>query len=283
MKLTKEQFKHVFPNAADIDEVVAAMKKMFPKYDITTPEREASFLAQCGHESGGFRVRLENLNYSAKSLDAVFGKYFVKAGRDAKAYERQPEKIANIVYASRMGNGDTASGDGWKHRGRGYIQLTGHDNYAAFAKSIGMSIDDVIEYLDTVEGALESALWFWKANKLNDLADNNDIKNMTKRINGGFNGLEDRTKHWKEILEILGGKAIVESHGESKTTAIPTGNLKLGSRGDAVKKLQEKLKVTPASGAFGPTTQKAVIAFQKQNGLTPDGIVGPKTYSKIVG
>lgn len=282
MKLTKEQFMHVFPNAKDVDELLAAMKEMFPKYDITTPEREASFLAQCGHESGGFRVRTENLNYSAKSLNAVFAKYFVKAGRDAKAYERQPEKIANVVYANRMGNGDTESGDGWKHRGRGYIQLTGHDNYAAFAKSIGKTIDEVIAYLDTVEGALESALWYWSTNGLNKFADSGDIVTMTKRINGGTIGLEDRKKHWYELLEVMGGKV---THTESvKPVAKATvATLKSGDRGPAVKDLQEKLGVKPASGVFGPTTKAVVIAYQKANGLVADGIVGPKTYAKIVG
>ena len=278
MKLTKEQFKHVFPNAKDVDELLSAMKKMFPKYDINTEAREASFLAQCGHESGGFRVRTENLNYSAKALDAVFGKYFKRGGRDAEEYARQPEKIANVVYANRMDNGDTDSGDGWKFRGRGYIQLTGKHNYSNFAKSVGMSIDEVIDYLDTVEGALESALWFWKENSLNKFADKGDIKNQTKRINGGFNGLEDRMKHWEEIMHMIGGE--VKAKSTDKST-LGSRTLKSGSRGDDVKELQLKLGVKPASGSFGPTTHRAVVNFQKKHGLVADGIAGPNTLGKM--
>lgn len=280
MKLTKQQFTHVFPNAKDVDELLAAMKEMFPKYDITTPEREASFLAQCGHESGGFRVRTENLNYSAKALDSLFGKYFKRGGRDATEYERQPEKIANVVYANRMGNGDTESGDGWKHRGRGYIQLTGHDNYAAFAKSIGKSIDEVIEYLDTVEGALESALWYWSTNGLNKYADSGDIVTMTKRINGGTIGLEDRKKHWHELLEVMGGK--VETKSEPKTVEEKlTRVLRKGDRGSDVEELQKKLGVKPVTGVFGNKTLQAVKSFQRKNNLAADGIVGPKTFGKM--
>ena len=280
MKITKEQFNHVFPNAKDVDELLAAMKKMFKKYDINSEAREASFLAQCGHESGGFRVRTENLNYSAKALDAVFGKYFKRGGRDAEEYARQPEKIANVVYANRMDNGDTDSGDGWKFRGRGYIQLTGKHNYSNFAKSVGMSIDEVIEYLDTVDGALESALWFWKENGLNKFADKGDIKNQTKRINGGFNGLEDRMKHWDEIMHMIGGEIKV-AKPESKVKLERV--LRKGMSGADVKELQVKLGVKPVNGTFGPTTLKAVINFQRKHDLAADGIVGPKTFAQIVG
>lgn len=275
--LDKENFERIFPNAKDVDELYSAMEEMLPKYEINNTKRIAGFLAQCGHESGGFRVRTENLNYSAKALDAVFGKYFKKAGRDATEYERQPEVIANIVYADRMGNGDTESGDGWKHRGRGYIQLTGKNNYDNFASHIGVSTAEVIDYLDTVEGALESACWFWKENNLNKYADEGDVKGMTKRINGGYNGLKDREHHWEEILEAMGEKT-----EQKEETPKLKGLLKAGSRGAEVMEIQKILGVKPASGVFGPTTKTAVLNYQKEHGLTADGIVGPKTYAQML-
>ena len=140
--LTTAQFSKLFPNCKDPAGWVDAMNEVFPKYGIDTPKRIASFVAQCGHESGGWRVFSENLNYSAKSLDAVFGKYFVRAGRNAEDYARQPEKIANVVYANRMDNGDADSGDGWKYRGRGPIQLTGKANYSAFAADMDVDVID---------------------------------------------------------------------------------------------------------------------------------------------
>ena len=146
----------------------------------------------------------ENLNYSAEALDRVFPKYFKNAGRDAEDYHRQPEKIANVVYASRMGNGDTDSGDGWKFCGRGLIQLTGRENYTWFAASLDMDVDDVPAYLETYEGAVQSACFFWESNDLNKWADDGDILTLTKRINGGTIGLEDRKKHYAHALEVLG-------------------------------------------------------------------------------
>lgn len=164
--------------------------------------RIAGFIAQVAHESGGFNAVAENLNYGYKGLLGVFKKYF-PTEELAKQYERQPEKIANRVYANRMGNGDEASGDGYKHRGRGLIQLTGKDNYTRFAKAMDMTIDEAIAYLETTQGAVESAGWFWNTNKLNDLCDKNDFITLTKRINGGTIGLEDRKHHYDTVLEAL--------------------------------------------------------------------------------
>ena len=166
--------------------------------------RLSHFLAQTSHESGGFRLIEENLNYSADGLNKIFPKYFIKAGRDAQAYHRQPEKIANVVYASRMGNGDTASGDGYKFRGRGLIQLTGRSNYTALSTDLGVNIEETVAYLTTPEGAVESAAWFWNKNGLNSLADKDDVVAVTKRINGGTIGLEDRQKHTAHFKNILG-------------------------------------------------------------------------------
>lgn len=203
LPITKEQFSSILSGNPDAGSWYEPLQKILPKYDIDTTLRMAAFVAQCAHESGQFKVVRENLNYSAEGLNKVFPKYFKNAGRDANAFARQPEKIANVVYANRMGNGDIASGDGWKHRGRGLIQLTGKDNYTLFAKDVGMSVNDAIAYLETKEGAIESACWFWKKNGLNSLADAQDMKTLTKRINGGFNGLEDRMKYYEKALSVM--------------------------------------------------------------------------------
>jgi putative chitinase len=186
-----------------VDHWTEVLQQLLPDYEINTPKRMAAFIAQCAHESGGFRFLKENLNYKAESLVRVFPKYFPDINL-AKAYEKKPEKIANRVYANRMGNGNEASGDGWRYCGRGLIQLTGKDNYSWFAGSIQVSVEEAAEYLQTFEGAAQSACWFWETNNLNKEADAGDIKTMTRKINGGFIGLEDRIKHYKHALEVLG-------------------------------------------------------------------------------
>jgi len=202
VELNLEKLKKCVPNNKDHAGLMNAFNKVFEKYEINTKERVAGFLAQCGHESLDFTVLKENLNYGAKGLRGTFSKYFPDDATAAK-YERKPEMIANRVYASRMGNGNEASGDGYKFRGRGAIQLTGCSNYTAFAKDVGKTIDETIVYLETLEGAIESACWFWKKNGLNEIADKKDITLMTKRINGGTIGLEDRKKHWEKNLQVL--------------------------------------------------------------------------------
>jgi putative chitinase len=200
--LTEQILSQICTKNKNVGELLIALINVLDKYDINTNKRIAGFLAQCGHESADFTVLKENLNYGAAGLRGTFGKYF-KDDATAKAYERQPEKIANKVYASRMGNGDEKSGDGYKYRGRGAIQLTGHDNYKAFAASIGQSIPDTITYLETLEGAIESAAWFWKKNGLNATCDADDIVAMTKKINGGTIGLEDRKAHYLKAKSLL--------------------------------------------------------------------------------
>lgn len=274
MTITKDQVEQLLHGNPDIDEWSSAMSLLFPKYEINTPARIAGFVAQCGHESQNFKTLEENLNYSAEGLNRTFPKYFVKAGRDAQAYHRQPEKIANVVYANRMGNGDTASGEGWKFRGRGVIQLTGKDNYSRFAKYVGKSIDDTIEYLKTKQGALESACWFWKTNGLNEIADSGDIVAMTKRINGGTIGLEDRQKHYTHALAVLGGKATAAPATASTT-------LRKGDKGPQVVKMQKALGIA-SDGDFGPGTETALKRWQAANGLTADGVAGPKTLAKLL-
>ena len=166
------------------------------------PKRMAAFLAQVAHESGGFNFVNEGLNYSAVGLNKTFKKYFPTV-TSAKPYARNPAKIANKVYANRMGNGPESSGDGYKHRGRGLIQLTGKDNYARFAKSISKTVDEAIAYLETSEGAVASAGWFWDVNKLNIYADKGDFVGLTRRINGGIIGLADRKHHYQLALKAL--------------------------------------------------------------------------------
>jgi putative chitinase len=187
------------------DAVIAMIPDTAAKFQINTPLRLAHFLAQCGHESGGFRVTSENLNYSAKGLNGIFRKYFPTEAA-AAAYARNPQKIANKVYANRMDNGNEASGDGYKFRGRGYIQLTGRANYTLFGKAIG---EDIANNPDSVSGkhALLSAAWFWSKNGLNKLADGGAgdavVTSITKRVNGGTIGLADRIKHFKEYYHLL--------------------------------------------------------------------------------
>ena len=187
------------------DAVIAQIPDTAAKFEINTPLRLAHFLAQCGHESGGFRLAKENLNYSAKGLVGTFNKYF-KTEADAKPYERQPQKIANRVYGGRMGNGPEASGDGSKFCGRGYIQLTGKDNYTAFGKSINEDICSNPEKVAT-DYPLLSAAWFFNKNKLHVMADGGAtdavVTSITKRVNGGTIGLPDRIKHFKEFYSLL--------------------------------------------------------------------------------
>ena len=182
----------------------AALEAAMQEFSINTADRVAMFIAQVMHESGKLAFVSENLNYKAASLDAVFPKYFKNAGRNAEEYAKQPEKIANVVYASRMGNGDTASGDGYRYRGRGLIQLTGKDNYRACSEGLGQDLVDDPSYLETPEGACRSAAWFWDKNNLNESADAGDILTNTKRINGGTIGLDDRKYHYEAALALLG-------------------------------------------------------------------------------
>ena len=203
--ITIELLQKVCPKTKKetLEKYVEPLNECRNKYSIDeNDERVACFIAQIAHESGQFVYMEENLNYSAKGLLSVFKKYFPTEAL-AKQYERQPEKIANRVYANRMGNGPEESGEGFKFKGRGLIQLTGKDNYTRFARDANMTLDDVVSYLKTVKGAVESACWFWHINKLNDLCDKKDFITLTRRINGGTNGLEDRKHHYDIVKEEL--------------------------------------------------------------------------------
>ena len=204
--ITKEQLKELIPGNPYLNEWHEALEQLLPDYEINTPQRIAAFIAQCAHESGGFRAIKENLNYKAATLRKIFPKYFA-TDELANAYASMPNKqeaIANRVYANRMGNGDEHSGDGYRYCGRGLIQLTGKQNYQNFADSIETSVEDASEYLATFEGAAQSACWFWESNNLNRFADVGDIKGLTKAINGGYIGLDDRIKHYNHALHVLG-------------------------------------------------------------------------------
>jgi putative chitinase len=199
---TQEKLAECLHKNPDVTELYEVLCELLPKYAITTRDRVAAFLAQCGHESADFTILKENLNYSGDSLKKVWPRHFGD-DIDINAYHRNPEAIANRAYRDRMGNGDEASGDGWKFRGRGAIQLTGRNNYTAFANDVGMDVESVVEYLETLKGAVESACWFWHKNGLNALADERDNTKMTKKINGGTIGLEDRKQHLIHCLNIV--------------------------------------------------------------------------------
>lgn len=209
MKFTQDQLIQIIVGNTNADKWYTALtsatpekKSIIDRYELNTVNRLAGFLAQCAHESARFTVIRENLNYRVEGLRKTFPKYFPT---DAKAqeYAHKQEKIANRVYASRMGNGDEASGDGWRYSGRGLIQLTGKDNYTKFAASINIPMDKIIAYLETVGGAADSAGWYWSVNNLNKTADANDIIAMTKKINGGIVGIDDRTALYENAKKIL--------------------------------------------------------------------------------
>lgn len=202
MSITSEQFAAMFPQNERPAEWAAALSELTPKYGIDSMGRLVDFLAQCGHESEGFAKLHENLNYSAQALLATWPTHFTP--QEATQYARQPERIANRAYAGRMGNGPEESGDGWKHRGRGAMQVTGRNNYVLFSKAAGKTYDEVFDYLETIRGAAESACWYWAWNHLNRWSDANDFVTLTRRINGGLNGLEDRLALRKRIAVVLG-------------------------------------------------------------------------------
>ncbi len=203
--LTAAQLKEIMPQATaeNIEKYLAPLNNGMPDFEINTPLRAAHFIAQVAHESGSFRYSVENLNYSAKALRAVFGKYF-PTNELAEEYARKPEKIANRVYGNRMGNGDEASGDGWKYRGRGLIQLTGCDNYRRCSEGIGLNLaEDPDQVSDNPVVSVKAVGWYWQTNNLNRYADADDIKGITRRINGGLNGLEDRMEFLERAKHVL--------------------------------------------------------------------------------
>lgn len=207
-EFTQDILNQIVPKNPYIEHWHEAIVKILPDYEINTKLRVAAFLAQCAHESGNFRAIKENLNYRWETLRKLFPKYFPTDDL-AKQYAGMPnpkkqEAIANRIYANRMGNGPEESGDGWKYCGRGLIQLTGKYNYERYAESLEISVEEASEHLTTFEGCVQSACWFWESNNLNQWADKQDMITLTKRINGGTIGLEDRIKHYNHACHVLG-------------------------------------------------------------------------------
>jgi len=203
--VTSDQLKqmHIDPTLAD------AFNETFERFGILTPLQQASWIGQCGHECGNFKIMEENLNYRAATLLKLFPKTPKRAWgftpEEAAAYEKQPKRIANRIYGNRMGNRDEASGDGWRFRGSGFLQLTGHSNFYHAGKALGEDFVMQPELVRTPKYASQTAGWFWQTHKLNQIADGRDFVTMTKRINGGTIGLDDRIKHINQALAVLGG------------------------------------------------------------------------------
>jgi len=296
--ITLEQFQKMIPTNSSADEWYPIAVDFFEKYDIDTTNRIAGFMAQCGHESGDFKNLEENLNYSVDNLLRVFPRYFGKGKADPTAYARNPEKLANYVYmdANRSKSGalgNTQAGDGWRFRGGGIKQLTGRNNYAAFAKGVGMTTEEAADYVRTKKGAFESACWFWKTNGIAKYADADDIVGMSKRINGGDIGLADRKARYAKAKSILAGSSttktvipaavndqITDSVTQAKPSKYPT--LQKRSSGDVVKKVQSKLGLT-ADGVYGLQTEIAVRSWQRSNKYTADGVLNDEQIRKLIG
>ena len=273
-----EHTRQILKGNAAADEWHAALVDILPKWKITSVNRVAAFMAQTCHESGNYKNLEENLNYGWEGLRKTFGRYFPTDAL-AKQYERQPEKIANRVYddANRVNKmGNTAPGDGWKYRGRGIIQLTGKNNYLAFAADMGMTLDQVVEYVQTKKGAIESAAWFWSKRNINTPADSGDIDKVSTLVNGGSIGLSERRENYKKDLTILGSTPAAQPITETATV------LKRGSSGPDVIKLQQALGVK-ADGSFGPGTETALKQWQTGSGLPATGVADATTFKKIVG
>ena len=201
--LTEQQLSQIIPGNRYIHEWYEVLLQCLPDYEINTKIRIAAFLAQCAHESGNFKSIKENLNYKSETLMRIWPRLY-PTKEIADHYAHKPEMIANRSYGGRMGNGPESTGDGYKFSGRGLIQLTGKNNYQAFADSLEISVNDVPDYMATFEGAVQSACWFWESNNLNADADREDILTITKKINGGTLGLDDRTKRYNQAKQILG-------------------------------------------------------------------------------
>jgi putative chitinase len=203
MKVTLDQLWNFFEDTDDfvLEKFVDPINKVIEEFEINTPQRISMFLAQIGHESGGLTKLHENLNYKAARLSQIFPKYFRDV--DPDDYANNPEKIANRVYCNRMGNGNEASGDGYRFRGRGAVQLTGRSNYTSCGEDLEVDLINNPDYLETPEGAIRSAAWFWDQHDLNDWADKGDVVTVTKKINGGTIGLDERKELYNEALTIF--------------------------------------------------------------------------------
>jgi putative chitinase len=282
--ISLSQFQQMIPTNREASEWYEIAVDMFKKYDINTTNRIAGFMAQTSHESSDFKVLEENLNYSAERLVQVFPRYFSKGKANPNDYARNPEKLANYVYmdSNRTKSGalgNVRPGDGWRFRGGGIKQLTGRNNFTRFGQSIGMGAEEAADYVRTKKGAFESACWFWETNNLARFADRDDIDGMSRKVNGGKIGLEDRRFRYREAKNILNSSSV---QNEPQTTVSLYPTLRKGSRGDLVRRIQSALKIT-ADGIFGIQTEIAVRSWQRINKYQSNGVINHSQIKKIVG
>lgn len=294
--MTLSQFQQMIPTNKEAAAWHSIAVDFFKKYDITTTNRIAGFMAQTAHESSDFRVLEENLNYSADRLVQVFPRYFGKGKADPAEYARNPEKLANYVYMdvnrSKSGAlGNTRPGDGWRFRGGGIKQLTGRNNFTAFGKDIGMTPEQAADYVRTKEGAFESACWFWKKNNLAKFADADDIDGMSKKVNGGTIGIEDRRTRYARAKIILASSSaapkpvnpqITDAVTQKPVAPTKYPTIQRRSSGDVVRQVQRKLGLT-ADGVFGLQTEIAVRSWQRTNKYTADGVLNDEQIRKLLG
>lgn len=277
--LTRNELVGVMPGAAGMaDRVIPALDAAMQRFEITSPARSAAFLAQLAHESGDLQRWTENLGYRWQRLRQVFPKYF-RTDAEAQPFDRQPERIANRVYGGRMGNGNEASGDGWRYRGRGPIQLTGKDNYRTCGQAIGIDLVTQPERLETPEVGCLAAAWFWASRGLNALADAGDFVTITKRINGGLIGLEHRTALWKRAKQVFGAAAPRARSARGGAAILERGE----KRAAAARKKTAKPRVT-AKAKAGAKVGKSRAAPKKSvtKAATPRVAVTKKTGTEAV-
>jgi putative chitinase len=264
--LTRDELVSVMPRAGNsVDQVIPALDAAMQRFDIANPARRAAFLAQLAHESGEFRRWTENLSYRWQRLREVFPKYF-RTDAEAQTFDRQPERIANRVYGGRLGNGNEASGDGWRYRGRGPIQLTGKDNYRTCGEGIGVDLVNAPERLETPEVGCLAAAWFWASKGLNALADAGDFVTITKRINGGLIGLDDRTAFWKRAKAAFGVTSIAVAAPRARRGIAGGAAARKGAEQSAVAAPEKaaKQRATATKARAGARAEKVdVISAEK--------------------
>jgi putative chitinase len=283
--ITFEQFRQMIPTNREPRVWYDIAVDMFKKYDITSTNRIAGFMAQCAHESRDFTALEENLNYSADALNRVFPRYFGSKKRNAFEYARNPQKLANYVYMDEFRTkagalGNTQPGDGWRFRGGGIKQLTGRNNFAAFGSTVGMTAEEAADYVRTKKGAFESACWFWKKNNLNRFADKDDIVGMSRKVNGGTIGMEDRVARYERAKRILSNAPAVVASRPAAAPRPVSRVLKRGMTGDDVRRMQRVLGVA-ADGIFGFNTTTALRKWQRSNGIPVTGIADQDTLKKM--
>jgi len=275
---TPEKTLAILKGNPDALEWHSALVSVLPESQITSIRRVSAFMAQCSYESANFTRIEENMNYSWQRLRKIFPRYF-PTDSIAQQYHRDPERIANRVYDDRLRTnklGNTEPGDGWRFRGRGIIQLTGRDNYQAFALSTGLSLEQTVNFVATPAGAVKSAAWFWNSRNINTPADAGDIDAVSVLVNGGKIGLQERRKLYHRIQKIL---TAGPSQQLSETPAV-TETLRPGSVGPRVVALQTALGIR-TDGVYGAGTSSAVKQYQSARGLVSDGIAGPATLKSL--